>query len=72
MAGVVPNESPAYWGTLGGAGPQGQAWGFQELEAQAVAARSYVMAGAGLLRRLRRHLRPGLPDLPGHSPTRAR
>ncbi|HEV3366513.1 MAG TPA: SpoIID/LytB domain-containing protein [Acidimicrobiales bacterium] len=45
VSGVVPNESPSSWGTLGGAGPQGQAWGFQELEAQAVAARSYVMAG---------------------------
>ncbi len=47
VAGVVPNESPAYWGGLGDAGPQGQAWGFQELEAQAVAARSYVMAALG-------------------------
>jgi len=47
IAGVVPNESPAYWGQLGGPGPQGQAWGFQELEAQAVAARSYVMAALG-------------------------
>jgi SpoIID/LytB domain protein len=45
--GVVPNESPAGWGTLGGAGPQGQDWGFQELEAQAVAVRSYVMASPG-------------------------
>ena len=45
--GVVPNESPAGWGGLGGAGPQGQAWGFQELEAQAVAVRSYVMASPG-------------------------
>ena len=44
VADVVPSESPAYWGRLGGAGPQGEAWGFQELEAQAVAARSYVMA----------------------------
>ncbi len=44
VAGVVPSESPAGWGSLGGAGPQGQAWGFQELEAQAVAARSYLMA----------------------------
>ena len=43
--GVVPNESPASWGALGGPGPQGQPWGFQELEAQAVAVRSYVMAG---------------------------
>ncbi len=47
VAGVVPNESPAYWGTLGGPGPQGQAWGFQELEAQAIAARSYVLASPG-------------------------
>ncbi len=47
VSGVVPNESPAYWGSLGGSGPEGQAWGFQELEAQAVAARSYVMAGIG-------------------------
>ena len=47
VSGVVPNESPSGWGTLGGAGPQGQPWGFQELEAQAVAARSYVMAGLG-------------------------
>ncbi len=45
VAGVVPNESPAYWGTIGGPGPQAQAWGFQELEAQAVATRSYVMSG---------------------------
>ncbi len=45
--GVVPNESPAGWGTLGGAGPQGQNWGFQELEAQAVAVRSYVLASPG-------------------------
>ncbi len=47
VAGVVPNESPAGWGGLGGPGPQGQPWGYQELEAQAVAARSYVMAGLG-------------------------
>ena len=47
VAGVVPNESPAYWGTLGGAGAQGQARGFQELEAQAVAARSYMAADRG-------------------------
>jgi SpoIID/LytB domain protein len=47
VAGVVPNESPSSWGALGGPGPQGQPWGFQELEAQAVAARSYAMAGLG-------------------------
>jgi SpoIID/LytB domain protein len=47
VSGVVPNESPSGWGTIGAAGPQGQRWGFQELEAQAVAARSYVMAGLG-------------------------
>ncbi len=47
VAGVVPNESPAYWGTLGPPGLQGRAAGYQELEAQAVAARSYVMAAPG-------------------------
>jgi SpoIID/LytB domain protein len=47
VSGVVPNESPSGWGTLRPAGPQGQPWGFQELEAQAVAVRSYVMAGLG-------------------------
>jgi peptidoglycan hydrolase-like amidase len=45
VADVVPGESPAYWATLGGAGPQDHDWGFQELEAQAVAVRSYVLAG---------------------------
>ena len=49
VADVTPSESPAYWGGLGGAGPQGQAWGFQALEAQAVAARSYVMSTYGNL-----------------------
>jgi hypothetical protein len=44
VADVTPSESPASWGSLGAAGPQGQAEGFQELEAQAVAARSYLMA----------------------------
>jgi len=44
VADVTPAESPASWGNLGGSGAQGQAAGFQELEAQAVAARSYVMA----------------------------
>jgi len=49
VRGVVGNEMPASWGTLGGAGPQGQAWGFQALEAQAVEARTYVLAvGNGL------------------------
>ena len=47
VAGVVPNESPSGWGSLGGPGPQGHAQGFQELEAQAVAARSYVMSDLG-------------------------
>jgi SpoIID/LytB domain protein len=48
IVGVVPNESPAYWGTLGvNPGPQGHPGGYQELEAQAVAARSYVMAALG-------------------------
>jgi SpoIID/LytB domain protein len=48
IVGVVPNESPAYWGTLGiNPGPQGRPGGYQELEAQAVAARSYVLAALG-------------------------
>jgi SpoIID/LytB domain protein len=47
VASVVPNESYAYWGSLGGPGLDGQARGFQALEAQAVAARSFVMAGLG-------------------------
>jgi SpoIID/LytB domain protein len=47
VADTVPGESPSGWATLGGAGPQGQNWGFQELEAQAVAVRSYVLANIG-------------------------
>ena len=47
VADTVPGESPSYWGTLGGTGPQGHKWGFQELEAQAVAVRSYVLADPG-------------------------
>jgi len=49
VADVTPSESPTGWGSLGGAGPQGQSWGFQALEAQAVAARSYVMSTYGSL-----------------------
>jgi len=44
LQGVVPSESPSYWGTLGSSGAQGQPQGFQALEAQAVAARSYALA----------------------------
>ena len=47
IADVTPAESPASWGTVGAAGAQGEAQGFQELEAQAVAARSYLMANRG-------------------------
>ena len=47
VADTVPGESPSGWATLGGAGPQGMDWGFQELEAQAVAVRSYVLANLG-------------------------
>ena len=47
VADTVPGESPSGWATLGGAGPQGQDWGFQELEAQAVAVRSYVLSDLG-------------------------
>ncbi len=44
VADVVPSESSSGWGEVGGAGPQGEQWGFQELEAQAVAARTYALA----------------------------
>jgi SpoIID/LytB domain protein len=44
VADVSPSESPSSWAALGGAGPQGQDWGFQQSEAQTVAARSYVEA----------------------------
>ncbi len=47
VADTVPGESPSSWAGLGGAGPQGMDWGFQELEAQAVAVRSYVLADLG-------------------------
>jgi SpoIID/LytB domain protein len=47
VADTVPGESPSYWATMGGLGPQGHDWGFQELEAQAVAVRSYVLAHPG-------------------------
>jgi SpoIID/LytB domain protein len=44
VADVAPSESPATWSLLGGAGPQNMDWGFQQSEAQTVAARSYVEA----------------------------
>ncbi len=43
VADVTPSESPASWGPLGGGA------GLQELEAQAVAVRSYVMSTYGSL-----------------------
>jgi peptidoglycan hydrolase-like amidase len=48
LDGVVPAEESASWGDDGGVvgAPQSQAWGFQALEAQAIAARSYVLASA--------------------------
>ncbi len=57
LADVVPAESPTVWAGVAStdaAGdppptgtPAGDGWGFQELEAQAVAARSYVMSTYG-------------------------
>ena len=47
VADVVPGESISDWGYVGGPGPQGRTWGFQALEAQAVAVRSYVLASPG-------------------------
>ena len=70
VADVAPAESPSSWSLLGGAGPGGLSWGFQQSEAQTVAARSYVRVGPPRLRRLRRHLRPDLPVLPGRRSSR--
>jgi SpoIID/LytB domain protein len=42
VADVAPSESPYTWGNLGDPGPQGKPWGFQQTEAQTVAARSYA------------------------------
>jgi peptidoglycan hydrolase-like amidase len=55
LDGVVPAEESASWGHDGGStgAPQGEDWGFQALEAQAVAARSYALA-YGVSRRLAR------------------
>jgi SpoIID/LytB domain protein len=44
LQGVVSSESPAYWGNLGAVGAQGEPEGFQALEAQAVAARTYSLS----------------------------
>jgi hypothetical protein len=48
LDGVVPAEVAASWGTDGSnlGAPQGRPWGFQALEAQAVAARTYALAMA--------------------------
>jgi peptidoglycan hydrolase-like amidase len=42
VADVAPAESPSSWASLGGPGLQNEPWGFQQSEAQTVAARSYV------------------------------
>ncbi len=47
VADVTPSESPVSWGSLGSTGAQGEPEGFQELEAQAVAVRAYVMSSYG-------------------------
>ncbi|MFZ0059976.1 MAG: SpoIID/LytB domain-containing protein [Acidimicrobiales bacterium] len=46
LDGVVPAEESPAWGSAGAVqgAPQGRAWGFQALEAQAVASRSYAAA----------------------------
>jgi SpoIID/LytB domain protein len=49
VADVTPAESPVSWGSLGAVGAQGEPAGFQELEAQAVAVRSYIMSTYGSL-----------------------
>ena len=52
LRGVVPSESPAYWGTLGttvatGTSAGSQPAGFYALMAQAVEARSYALSSMG-------------------------
>jgi SpoIID/LytB domain protein len=44
LQGVVASETPASWGTYGAPGPQGEPWGFQALEAQAVESRSFALS----------------------------
>ena len=44
LQGVVASETPAIWGTYGSAGPQGEPWGFQAIEAQAVESRSFALS----------------------------
>lgn len=46
---VLPAEMPADWGTFGSIGWQNEPAGFQALEAQAVAIRSYVLSLIGSL-----------------------
>ena len=67
VAGVVPNESPAGWGTLGTAGPAGPTLGIPRTGGP-VGGRPLLRDGqSGVLRGVRRHLRPQLPDLPGNA-----
>ena len=47
VADVTPSESPASWGSLGPTGAGGLPQGFQEIAAQAVAVRSYLIASRG-------------------------
>ena len=72
VAGVVPNESPAGWGSLGGPGPLGRPWGFQELEAQAVAGALLRHGRTRVLRRVRGHLHSRVSGLPRRTRTRPR
>ncbi len=67
VADTVPGESPSSWASLGGAGPQGMNWGFQELEAQAVAVRSYVLANLGGYGGYADTCDLAVPDLPRHA-----
>jgi hypothetical protein len=45
LSDVTPGESPSGWGEYGGTAgsPQDEPWGFQELETQAIAARTYLL-----------------------------
>ena len=64
VADTVPGESPSSWASLGGAGPAGPGLGLPG--ARGASRRRALLRALRPrgLRRLRRHLRPRLPDLP--------
>ena len=65
VAGVVPNESPAGWGDARWRRSAGPAVGVPGARGPGRGRPLLRHGRARLLRRVRRHLRPRLPDLPG-------